>query len=72
MRRIHLHIDEELDQAAAEEAARRGISKAELIRSCLAEKVRLPARADQDPWESMVGWLDDDPVEDIDEGVYGP
>jgi hypothetical protein len=71
MRRIQFHIDEELDRAAAEEAARQGISKAELIRSCLAEKVQ-PQKASDDPWELIIGWLDDDPVEDIDEAIYGP
>jgi hypothetical protein len=25
-----------------------------------------------DPWEYMIGWLDDEPVDDIDEVVYAP
>jgi hypothetical protein len=25
-----------------------------------------------DPWKAMSGWLDDEPVEDIDEVLYGP
>jgi hypothetical protein len=25
-----------------------------------------------DPWEDMIGWLDDEPVDDIDDVVYGP
>ena len=74
MRRIQIHIDEDLDQAAAAEAARRGLSKAALIRQCLATSV---GRTDEPsepapPWEEMIGWLDDEPVTDIDEVLYGP
>ena len=24
-----------------------------------------------DPWESMIGWLDNEPVDDIDDVIYG-
>ncbi len=71
MRRIQIHIDEKLDDAAAAEAARRGISKAALIRASLAREVA-PAAPDDDPWGALIGWRDDDPVDDIDEVVYGP
>jgi len=27
---------------------------------------------DDDPWEALIGRRDDDPVDDIDEAVYGP
>lgn len=70
MRRVQFHIDEALDDAAAAEAARRGVSKAALIRESLARAVQRPHRTD-DPWEALVGWLDDEPVDDIDEVVYG-
>jgi hypothetical protein len=72
MRRIQIHIDEKLDAAVAAEAARRGVSKAALIRACIAREVRVHARAPEDPWDAMTGWLDDDPVDDIDDVVYGP
>jgi len=71
MRRIQIHIDEQLDDAAATEAARRGISKAALIRASLAKEVP-PALPQDDPWEALIGWREDDPVDDIDEVVYGP
>jgi hypothetical protein len=71
MRRIQIHIDETLDAAVAAEAARRGVSKAALIRSCIAREVR-PAAPSADPWADMIGWLDDDPVDDIDDVIYGP
>ncbi len=71
VRRVQIHLEEELDQAAAEEAARRGISKAALIRRTLARELR-PFIKPANPWEEMIGWLDDDPVEDIDTVIYGP
>lgn len=70
MRRVQVHIGEELDDAAASEAARRGISKAALIREGLARVVE-PRPVPDDPWEALVGWLDDDPVDDVDDVVYG-
>jgi hypothetical protein len=72
MRRIQIHIDESLDDAVAAAAARKGVSKAALIRSCVASALRHEAVDDQDPWNALVGWLDDEPVTDIDEAVYGP
>jgi Ribbon-helix-helix protein, copG family len=72
MRRIQIHIDEELDAAVAAEAVRRGISKAALIRSCVARELGAAAPPPEDPWDAMIGWLDDDPVDDIDEVLYGP
>jgi Ribbon-helix-helix protein, copG family len=72
MRRIQIHIDETLDAAVKAEAARRGVSKAALIRSCIAREVGAPAPAPDDPWDAMTGWLDDDPVDDIDDVIYGP
>jgi Ribbon-helix-helix protein, copG family len=71
MRRIQIHIDESLDAAVAAEAARRGISKAAFIRSCIAREVRPPAPPSADPWADMIGWLDDEPVDDIDDVIYG-
>ncbi|MGH3099052.1 MAG: ribbon-helix-helix protein, CopG family [Streptosporangiales bacterium] len=73
MRRVQIHLDEWLDEAAAREAARRGVSKAALIRDSLAATVRLDEPVEEeDPWEAMIGWLDDDPVDDIDAVIYGP
>lgn len=72
MRRIQFHIDEELDEAVAAQAARRGVSKAALIRSFIADRVESVEPRSDDPWDAMTGWLDDDPVDDIDEVIYGP
>jgi hypothetical protein len=70
MRRIQFHIDQVLDDAAEAEAARRGKSKAALIRQALARELQVRAPSEADPWEAMVGWLDDGPVEDPDSVVY--
>lgn len=72
MRRIQIHIDEELDEAVATQAAREGVSKAALIRKFIARQVRPVAPPSDDPWDAITGWLDDDPVDDIDEVIYGP
>jgi hypothetical protein len=70
MRRIQIHIDEDLDDAAEAEAARRGLSKAALIRASLAREVAVDRRPRTDPWEALTGWLNDGPVEDLDAIVY--
>ena len=73
---ITITITEELDQSAAAEARRRGISKSELIR--LGLEVHLPAPADQesakDPWLAFAGFADPGlsaAPGDIDDVVYG-
>ncbi len=70
VRRIQIHIDEALDDAAEAEAARRGLSKAALIRASLARELVVDQRPATDPWKAITGWLDDGPVEDLDAVVY--
>jgi len=70
VKRIQIHIEDELDLAAEAEAARRGISKAALIRESLAERLSVKPATGGNPWEAMIGWLDDGPVDDIDGVVY--
>ncbi len=72
MRRIQIHIDVALDAAVGAEAARRGISKAALIRLSVAREVGAITPPSADPWDAMIGWLDDHPVDDIDDVLYGP
>ncbi len=72
MKRVQIHLEEELDRAAAAEAARRGVSKAALIRASLAKELRAsPPDADA-AWEAMTGWLEDGGVDDVDDVAYGP
>ncbi len=70
MRRLQIYMDESLDDRLDAEAARRGLSKAALIRDAVARDLGL-APATEDPWEALIGSLDDDPVDDIDELIYG-
>lgn len=70
MRRIQVHIDEALDDAAEAEAARRGMSKAALIRFSLAREITVEKRPEGDPWAAMIGWLDDGAVDDLDRIIY--
>jgi hypothetical protein len=72
VKRIQIHIDDDLDRAAAAEADRRGISKAALIRASLEKELGPASPPPDDAWEAMIGWLDDDPVDDIDAVIYGP
>ncbi|HXF97322.1 MAG TPA: CopG family transcriptional regulator [Gaiellaceae bacterium] len=70
MRRIQVVINPELDDRLGREAAARGVSKSALVRECL--RRGLPG-APADDWLSRLPVFDDvEPVEDIDEFLYGP
>ncbi len=71
MRRVQIHLNEELDRAAATEAERRGVSKAALIRASLAKELGA-SPSPEAAWTAMTGWLEDGGVDDIDDAVYGP
>ena len=71
MRRLQIHLDEPVDEALAREASRRGISKAAVIRGALARELsagQVPPI--EDPWQAMIGWLDSEPVDDLDAIIY--
>ena len=73
MKRVQIHLEEELDRAATAEAARRGVSKAALIRASLAKELGGASGPDDDAaWDAMTGWLEDGGVLDVDDVVYGP
>ena len=72
MRRVQVHLDEDLDDAAEREAARRGISKAALVRVSLVKELgKRMETSERDPWAAITGWFEDGGVHDIDAVVYG-
>ena len=74
VKRLQIMIEEELDDALALEARRERTSKAALIRRYVRERLRpnpLPP-IEEDPLWKLAGSVDVDPVEDIDEFLYGP
>lgn len=71
MRRVQIHLEEELDRAATVEATRRGISKAALIRASLAKELESSDIDADAAWSAMTGWLEDGGVDDLDTAVYG-
>ncbi|MBV8527217.1 MAG: CopG family transcriptional regulator [Candidatus Dormibacteraeota bacterium] len=71
MRRLQIYIDAPLDDALGREASRRGVSKAAVIRAALARELNGGAEPTfQDPWDALIGWLDSEPVDDIDAVIY--
>jgi hypothetical protein len=72
MKRLQIMIEEELDEALEREARTHKTSKAALIRRYVREKLRPLPPIREDPLWQMVGADPDaEPVDDIDEVVYG-
>jgi hypothetical protein len=69
MRRIQVVIDPELDDRLEREAAARGLSKSALVRDAVQRQLSEPF--DNGLWRLPV-FGDAEPVEDIDEFLYGP
>ncbi|MGH4020430.1 MAG: CopG family transcriptional regulator [Pseudonocardiaceae bacterium] len=68
MKRLQIYIEPESDEALAVEAAREGVSKAEIIRRLVAEYT---GRHDElDPIDALVGCFGGESG-DVDEVVYG-
>jgi predicted transcriptional regulator len=73
MRRIQIHLHEDLDEALAEQARDRRISKAALIREYLEQHVTLRRRGTRDVSAGLVGVYEGAPDESasIDDVVSG-
>lgn len=71
MVRTQISLDRELYEDARREAARRGISFAELVRRALSHVV--PAERDAQPWMELAGALEGAPdsSQTVDSVVYG-
>jgi hypothetical protein len=72
VKRLQIMIEEELDAALARQAAEERTSKAALIRRYVRERLRPLPPIQEDPLWELVGSVDAEPVDDIDEFLYGP
>ena len=73
VKRLQIMIEEDLDAALARQAAEEGVSKAALIRRYVGERLRPLPPLEEDPLWQLVGLASDaEPVDDIDEFLYGP
>lgn len=74
VRRINVHLDEDLDAELAAEAARLGLSKAELIRQAAREWLdRRRGVTPDDPWAAITGTgtADIPDYRHLDDLIYG-
>ena len=66
-------IEEDLDSALERQAAAERTSKAALIRRYVRERLRPLPPIEEDPLWQMIGLAGDaEPIDDIDEFLYGP
>ena len=72
VKRLQIMIEEDLDAALGRQAAEEGVSKAALIRRYVRERLRPLPPLHEDPLWEFVGMSDAEPVDDIDEFLYGP
>lgn len=71
MRRIQLYVDDDVDRAVSAEAAKRGTSRSAVIRDAVRASLHDYFEEEPDPIDSIIGSVDIDPVDDIDEVIYG-
>ena len=74
MRRINIVIDPDLDDRLEREAAARNTSKSALVRECVERGLSLEGEDNGLAWIGELAPLfaDVEPVDDIDEYLYGP
>lgn len=74
MKRLQISIEPELDLAVERRAEEEGLSKAEVIRRCVRERVKPLPPIEEDPFFKLCGTVegDSDSSTTIDEVVYGP
>lgn len=70
MRRIQVVIDRELDDRLEAEAGARGLSKSALVRVAVERELSEPF--DNGLWKLVGMFPDVEPVDNIDEYLYGP
>lgn len=75
MKRLQISLEPELDGRLGQEARREGVSKAEVVRRCLRERVDVLPPLSEDPFFAATGIFKGGglrPGETIDDVVYGP
>ena len=73
MKRLQIMIEEDLDSALERQAVAERTSKAALIRQYVRERLRPLPPIEEDPLWQMIGLAGDvEPIDDIDEFLYGP
>jgi hypothetical protein len=72
VKRLQIMIEEDLDAALGRQARRERVSKAALIRRYVRERLTPLPPLHEDPLWELVGSVDAEPVDDIDEFLYGP
>jgi hypothetical protein len=73
VKRLQIMIEEDLDAALGRQASREKTSKAALIRRYVRERIEPLPPLEEDPLWELVGMAGDaEPVDDIDEYLYGP
>ena len=71
MRRAQFYVDDDLYEALSAEAARRGTSRSAIARDAVRAFLPQYFARTPDPLDELVGSVDIDPVDDIDEVIYG-
>jgi len=75
MKRLQISIEPELDAAVGQRAEREGLSKAEVIRRCVRERIQPLPPIEEDPLYRLFrspGSSAPGDTRSIDEVVYGP
>lgn len=75
MKRLQISLEPELDDALGREAGRTGVSKAEVVRQCLRERIEPLPSIEEDPVFKLFGTFKGEglrPGETIDDVLYGP
>jgi Ribbon-helix-helix protein, copG family len=73
VKRLQIMIEEDLDEALGQQARLERVSKAALIRRYVRERLQPLPPLEEDPLWEIVGMAGDaEPVDDIDEYLYGP
>lgn len=74
MKRLQISLEPDLDQALGREATREGVSKAEIVRRCLRDRIEPPPPIEEDPLFKLFGTGTSEPLPPgttIDDVVYG-